>query len=240
VKREPLVLAFALLFPSFMAWLYFVVASPASSESADANPTMQALYAVGKVIQFGLPFVWVILFDRSAIKVGQIRPNGIRLGVLFGLAVAVFAFAIYVGVLRESALLVDAPERLRSKLRDFCAATPLRYAALVAFLSVINSFLEEYYWRWFVFARLKKYVPLAAAIVISSLGFMSHHIIVLSVYFPGRFWSAVVPFSLAIALGGGVWAWIYQKSGSLIGPWISHLIVDVAVMTIGYDLAFRQ
>jgi membrane protease YdiL (CAAX protease family) len=69
---------------------------------------------------------------------------------------------------------------------------------------------------------------------------MSHHVIVLSVYFPGRFWSAVVPFSLAIALGGAAWAWIYHKSGSLIGPWISHLIVDVAVMAIGYDLAFRQ
>lgn len=240
MKREPLVLAFALLFPSFMAWLYFVVASPASSDSAAANSTMQALYAAGKVIQFGLPVVWVALFDRSAFRIGRLRPDGIRLGILFGLAVAVFAFALYTGVLRNSALLVDAPERLRSKLRDFGAATPLRYAALVAFLSVINAFLEEYYWRWFIFARLKKYLSLATAILISSLGFMSHHVIVLGVYFPGRFWTAVVPFSLAIALGGAVWAWIYQKSGSLIGPWISHLIVDVAVMAIGYDLAFHQ
>jgi membrane protease YdiL (CAAX protease family) len=234
------VLAFALLFPSLMAWLYFVVASPASSESAAANSTMQVLYSGGKVIQFGLPVAWVALFDRSAFKVGRIRPDGIGFGVLFGLTVAVFALALYAGVLRNSALLVDAPGRIRSKLGDFGAATPLRFAALVAFLSVINSFLEEYYWRWFVFGRLKKYMPLAAAILISSLGFMSHHVIVLSVYFPGRFWSAVVPFSLAIALGGAAWAWIYHKSGSLIGPWISHLIVDVAVMAIGYDLAFRQ
>lgn len=240
MKREPLLLAFALLFPSFMAWLYFVVASPASSDSANSNPTMQALYAAGKIIQFGLPLVWVILVDRSAFKVVRIRPDGIRLGVLFGVAVAAFAFALYFVLLRNSALTQDAPGRLRSKLSDFGAATPLRYVALVAFLSVINSFLEEYYWRWFVFGRLKKYVPLAAAIVISSLGFMSHHVIVLGVYFPGRFWSAVVPFSLAIALGGAIWAWVYHKSGSLIGPWISHLIVDVAVMAIGYDLAFRQ
>jgi uncharacterized protein len=239
VKREPLVLAFALFFPLFMAWLYFVVASPIANESG-ANSTMQALYTAGKFIQFGLPIAWVALVDRSALKPGRLHRGGIRLGVLFGFGVAAFAFTLYFAVLKNSPLLHDAPERIRSKLADFGAATPLRFALLGAFLSVINSFLEEYYWRWFVFGRLKKYMPLAAAIAISSLGFMGHHVIVLGIYFPGRFVEAVVPFSLAIALGGAVWAWIYHKSGSLIGPWISHLIVDVAVMAIGYDLAFRQ
>jgi CAAX protease family protein len=239
VKREPLVLAFALVFPSIMAWLYFIVASPAKSDGAH-NPAMQALYAAGKVIQFGLPVVWCGLIDRSAFRVGPLRTDGIRLGVIFGLGVAAFAFALYFGFLRHSALLQDVPVLIRSKLGDLGAATPIRFALLGAFLSVINSFLEEYYWRWFVFGRLKKYMPLAAAIVISSLGFMGHHVIVLGVYFPGRLWAAVVPFSLAIAVGGAVWAWVYYKTGSLIGPWISHLIVDVAVMAIGYDLAFRQ
>ncbi len=69
---------------------------------------------------------------------------------------------------------------------------------------------------------------------------MGHHVIVLWVYFPGRFAAAVVPFSLAIAFGGAVWAWLYHRTGSLLGPWLSHAIVDFAVMAIGYDLAFRR
>ena len=44
-------------------------------------------------------------------------------------------------------------------------------------------------------------------------------------------------FSVAVAVGGVVWAWIYQRSGSLYGPWMSHLLIDAAIFLIGYDLA---
>ena len=73
---------------------------------------------------------------------------------------------------------------------------------MALFISVFHSLLEEYYWRWFVFGRLERSLPLAAAIGISSLAFMAHHVFVLAYYFPGRFWSAAVPFSLCVAAGG--------------------------------------
>ena len=31
-----------------------------------------------------------------------------------------------------------------------------------------------------------------------------------------------------------------SDSGSLVGPWLSHLIVDAAIMAIGYDLVFQS
>ena len=61
--------------------------------------------------------------------------------------------------------------------------------------------------------------------------------IVLGVFFPGRFWTAAAPLSLCVAVGGAAWAAVYQRSGSLLGPWLSHLIVDAAIMAVGYDLA---
>ena len=45
-------------------------------------------------------------------------------------------------------------------------------------------------------------------------------------------------FSLAIAIGGAAWAWLYHRSGSLVGPWLSHLLVDAAIFVIGYHLVF--
>lgn len=240
MKREPLVLAIAIVFPSVMAWLYFVVFSSADNPGQTPNPALQSLYSIGKLIQFGAPIVWIWLADRSALRWRNVSSRGIKMGLAFGIAVAILAFAIYYGLLIDSPAMGDAPARLRAKLSEFNAATPMRFWMLIAFLAVVNSFLEEYYWRWFVFGRLRKYMPVLAAIAVSSLAFMSHHVIVLSVYFPGRFWSAVVPFSLAIAFGGGAWAWMYHRTNSIVGPWMSHLIVDVAVMSIGYDLAFRQ
>ena len=73
----------------------------------------------------------------------------------------------------------------------------------------------------------------------SSLAFMAHHVFVLAYYFPGRFWIAAVPFSLGVAFGGGLWAWLYHRFQSLYAPWVSHLLADAAIMVIGYDMANR-
>ena len=64
---------------------------------------------------------------------------------------------------------------------------------------------------------------------------MAFHVIYLAIFFG---WSspATYLFSGAIAVGGGVWAWIYQRTNSIYGPWLSHLLVDVAIYYIGFDL----
>jgi uncharacterized protein len=72
--------------------------------------------------------------------------------------------------------------------------------------------------------------------VLSSLAFMGHHVVVLYVYLPGKFLTAVLPFSLAIAIGGAVWAFLYERSGSIWSPWLSHLIIDAGIFIIGWDL----
>jgi len=41
---------------------------------------------------------------------------------------------------------------------------------------------------------------------------------------------------LGVAVDGGAWCWLYAKTGSLDAAWISHLLIDAAIMWIGYDL----
>ena len=43
-------------------------------------------------------------------------------------------------------------------------------------------------------------------------------------------------FALATAVGGAYWAWLYNKTGSIYGPWASHLLIDAAIFAVGYDL----
>jgi membrane protease YdiL (CAAX protease family) len=130
--------------------------------------------------------------------------------------------------------------RIRGKIEEFNCATPIRYVGLAAFLAVGHSLLEEYYWRWFVFGRLRRLLSLPSAATLSGLAFMAHHVIVLGQFFPNDFWTAAVPFSICIAGGGAFWAWLYNRSGSIYSPWLSHLLVDVAIMAIGYDLVFHS
>jgi len=73
------------------------------------------------------------------------------------------------------------------------------------------------------------------AVAVSSLGFMAHHVIVLATYF-GLASPVTWIFSLGIAAGGAFWAWLYHRSGSLLGPWLSHLLVDAAIFAAGYEI----
>jgi membrane protease YdiL (CAAX protease family) len=240
VRREPIVLAVALTYPTAMAYLYFVALSPAVATDLRANPLMQGVYAIGKVIQFGLPVACVALTDRSALRPTWPGSRGVPFGVAFGLAAAALTLVVYHGWLIQGPLFREAPARIQSKVAEFGLATPVGYVALAGFLAVVHSLLEEYYWRWFVYGRLRRHLPWAFALTVSGVAFMSHHVLVLYVYFPGWLWTAVAPFSLCIAVGGVVWAWLYERSGSLLGPWLSHLIVDAAIMAVGYDLLFHS
>jgi membrane protease YdiL (CAAX protease family) len=240
VKAERWVLAVAMLLPSAAAVTYFVALGDSAAHDRQRNPLMQAAYAASKLVQFALPVLWLSFADRAALRPRWPSVRGLPTGIVFGLGVAALIFSIYYGWLGKSMVFAGLSDRVQDKMTESGVGTPMRYIVFAASLSAVHSLLEEYYWRWFVYGRLRRHLPPWAAVAGSATAFMAHHVVILSVFFPGWFWQAVVPFSCAIAVGGIVWAWLYERSGSLVGPWVSHLIVDAALMWVGYDLAFRD
>jgi membrane protease YdiL (CAAX protease family) len=230
-----LALVFAMSFPSFMAWLYFVfLAQPEASKGF----LVLAAYVLGKIVQFGFPLLWVWSFERHRLKPALPSFRGLAFGLTFGLLAAAILLVAYYGVLRGHRLLADTPSKVLAKITEFHAETPARFLFFAAFISVAHSLMEEYYWRWWVFGELRRLLAFVPAMLLSSLAFMAHHVIILAVYLPGQFWSAAVPFSLAIAVGGAVWAWLYHRTKTIYSSWISHLLIDAAIMLVGYDLVF--
>jgi membrane protease YdiL (CAAX protease family) len=201
-----------------------------------ARQLQQATYVVGKCAQFALPVAFCLLVERRWPRWRRPRFAGLALGLAFGLAVAGGMLGLYYAEVRHWPALERAPNLVRGKLREFGITTGGGYLLFAAFLVVAHSLLEEYYWRWFVFGRLRRQIPEMAALVLSSLAFMAHHVLVLNVFLAGYFWTAVVPFSLAIAVGGAVWAWLYARTDSVWSSWLSHLLVDAAIFVVGWDL----
>ena len=229
-KRADLwAVAFALSYPSLLTFVYFVVLAGQDSIWQTASA------AVGKVIQFGFPLVWVFWVLRQPLKKPAWKWDGVLLGFAFGLCVAAAMVALYHLGFKPLGWFDAANEQIRGKVAGMGLDKTQRYLALSLFYPICHSLIEEYYWRWFVFGRLKQHVPLAAAITISSLGFMAHHVIVLATFFG---WGSLLTYflSLCVAIGGAAWAWLYARSGSLVGPWISHMLVDAAIFLIGYDV----
>jgi uncharacterized protein len=235
VWRVRLALIFALVFPTALAVVY-TMGLPAAAEGP--NAWLQAVYAARNVVMFALPVVCVWLFERRLPRPALPTWRGLAYGVGFGLLVTAGMLALYAGLLRDTPLFEHPAERFRREMREFGLASPAGFVLFAFFITVLHSLLEEYYWRWFVFGWLERYASFPAALLLSSLGFMAHHVVLLAEYFPDYFLVAAVPFGLCTAVGGAVWAWLYHRTGSLYAPWLSHLLVDVGLFVIGYDLYF--
>ena len=223
------VIGFALLLPSLITWIYFVLLAqqPAGLQ--------QGAYSAGKTLQFALPLIWLVGVRRQRIDWGWPRGPGWGAGLVFGLIVLAATWVFYQAVLKPHGLFAEAHQQILEKVRGFGVGSVWAYVALGAFYSAIHSGLEEYYWRWFVFGQLRHATTPAQAIAVSSLGFMAHHVIVLGFYFG---WQSPLTYllSLAVAVGGALWAWLYDRTGSLAGPWLSHMLVDAGIFIVGYDI----
>lgn len=227
-RATRIVTLLALILPTVITLPYFVLLAGESTE------LRQLSYGIGKTVQFLLPIIWMHIVLHERFPFASPRWNiWMFVSVLLGCVIAALMFGIYASVFSGSELMVTLLPAVHEKIVGMGLTSLSRYILFAVFYVVIHSFLEEYYWRWFVFGMLERTVSPPAAIAISSLGFMAHHVVILSVYF-GITSPFTILFSLSIAIGGALWAFLYRKSKSLLIPWISHAFVDAAIFGIGY------
>lgn len=247
---QGVVLIVALVFPTLVTWVYFV----ALAESA---PILQQMaYGIGKVLQFSLPAVavwlgWVRLqplgsrdpeWNRAEATSGDVNVCGSRIApavvdwgaaIGFGLLVGGMVFGLYLGYLGHSEMGEKLASTVSQKIQRFGINQAWQFAALGIFYSLGHSGLEEYYWRWFVFRGLAAGQSNAMAILVSSAGFMAHHVLLLATFLgwdEPLMWLA----SFGVGIGGAFWAWLYSRTRRLRFPWLSHLLVDAAIFGLGY------
>jgi membrane protease YdiL (CAAX protease family) len=223
------VIVVALVLPALITWIYFILLSGAPAVF------QQTAYTLGKIVQFSLPAIWVLLIQRDRQKFNRPPAWSVVAGLSFGLIFGLAMCLLYFTYLRPSGLLTESIAAVRTKIRSFGASSPPVYLLLALFYSAIHSLLEEYYWRWFVFGQLSHLCRLPSAIIISSVGFAAHHVLVLQLYF-GWLSPFTWLFTLAIVIGGASWAWLYRSSNSLVAPWLSHALIDAAIFAIGYTM----
>jgi membrane protease YdiL (CAAX protease family) len=215
--------------PSLITWGYFVAAADYP------QGWQQSIYLIVKVFQFTFPLGWVFLVLKERPRLRLPTTSGVAMGLAFGLVVVAGGWAVYATALRELPMFHAAAAKVADKVHTFGITSVWKYAFLATFYSLVHSLLEEYYWRWFVYGRLRQVVPPTSAMALSALGFAGHHVIVLAIYF-GAWSAATWLLSAAIVVGGLFWAWLYERTQSLLGPWLSHLVVDAGIFWIGFEL----
>lgn len=195
----------------------------------------QAAYLAGKLVMV-LPAWWYFVVERGRWQWRKPTLAAVCDGLIFGLLVAGAALIIYFAYLRPRETLAFAGPAIREKIAAFGLTNATTYILFAAVISFPHSALEEYYWRWFVFGRLRQQLPVALAGGLASLAFTGHHVVVLGRYF-GWLSAGQILFSLAVFLGGAIWCGMFHWRRSLYGPWISHVFIDAVIFAVGYDLA---
>lgn len=196
-----------------------------------------ARWAYGAVKLFTL--VWPLvatrfILDRPLPKVDWSSPRhraALGPGVIIGGGISLLMLILWASPM--GAYVAAYEPQIRAKVVQLGVID--HYVPFALLLSFAHSGLEEYYWRWFLFGNLRTRLSYPAAGLLASLAFASHHAVILGQYFSLP-WTAL--FSLAVAIGGATWCWMYQRQKTLTGAWLSHAMLDLVIFWIGYQMLF--
>ncbi len=193
----------------------------------------KAVYFCGKTWIVVLPALWLIWVEKGRPSWSKPTGRGMLVGLAWGIAIAAGILVAY-RLLAFGRIDTAALHEIAVKNRF---ATPAMYLAFAAYLTLVNSLVEEYVWRWFVQSRCGMLMRPGAAIGSAALFFTLHHVIALRAYLG---WGATLTASAGVFIGGVLWGWMYQRYRSVWPGFISHALVDAAIFTIGWSLLFAD
>jgi membrane protease YdiL (CAAX protease family) len=191
----------------------------------------KSIFFACKIWMFILPLLWLLLVQRGRVSPSPPRRGGFGAAIVLGLAVSAVILLVF---LLLGDRLIDAAH-VRAIAQQNGLASPLPYLAGVAYWVLINSVLEEYAYRWFIFRQCEALMPAWLAVLAAAAVFTVHHVIALKVQFP---WGATILASLGVFIGGALWSWLYLRYRSIWPCYVSHALVDIAVFVVGWIIIF--
>jgi membrane protease YdiL (CAAX protease family) len=225
-NRRRALLALILLapIPSFGVIMAMVVAP---------GPVGKTIFSVAKIWLLAFPAAWYLFVEKGRPSWSPPRRGGLAVGAASGVVVA--------GIIVVGAWLLGVQnmdlEPLRTEAQAMGLDTVLPYLAGAAGWTFINSLMEEYVYRWFVFRHCEALMKGWAAVIASAAVFTAHHVIAVSQYL-----DSLLAFlaSAGVFAGGCAWSWLYMRYRSIWPGWLSHVLADLAVFGIGWWLLFAQ
>ena len=217
----------AALLPLAASLFYFVLFSD--------QPWARVLYGATKVFTLLWPLLAVrlVLGENLPSPFVNLRRHllAVPLGALAGLLVV----GLMAGLMATpaGAVVLQSADAIRAKAQQLGLLE--HYLAFAVFLSLVNSAVEEVYWRWFVYGQLRRLLPGWRAHALAGAAFAAHHVVVVTQFFP---LGVGLCFGAAVGLGGVIMSVLYERQRTLCGAWVCHLVADLGIMGIGYGLLF--
>ena len=158
----------------------------------------------------------------------RFRKKGLLISFLLGTAI----FAVILGGYFTLRGIIDF-SNVTASLTSEMGITADNFIWVAIYISIMNSFLEEFFFRGFGFITLKKYVNVKIAYFYSPVLFALYHVGMLI----GMFHPAVlILLMFGLIIGGLFFNALNDKLGNIYPSWFVHMAANFAINTIGFIL----
>lgn len=194
---------------------------------------IKADYFVKSIIKLVLFLVLpaIYSFCDKETKIKEIfipERKGIKLSI-------VLCILVYVVILGGYLLLKNVFDfsAITGALTENIGVTGENFIFVSLYISFINSFLEEFFFRGFAFITLKRITGRKFAYLFSAAIFAVYHIAMMI----GWFGTGVFVLVLAGLFAGGlIFNYLNEKSGTVYPSWLVHMFANFAINTVGFML----
>jgi len=161
------------------------------------------------------------------------RPWAVRnagLGKAVGAGLAVYALIMAAYLLMKDHIDLSA---VSGRLSGDVGVTAANFVWVALYITVVNSLMEEFFFRYFAFMMLARHVGRPAADIFSAAAFALYHVAMMLGWFDAGLVAAAIA---ALAAGGLLLNRCDRRSGTIWPSWLIHLCANLAINTVGFIL----
>lgn len=213
--------------------LIFTVAILCCAVMALVDGVIRPGYAMKSAIKIAM-FMLVPLIasrmDRSVLYLSLLRPK--KKGLLPAIALGVGIYVVILGGYFLASPFFDFSQ-IAGALTSNAGVTKENFLYVSLYISFANSFLEEFFFRGFVFTNLKQLSGRKLAYIFSAAAFSLYHVAMMIGWFSPVLFVLVM---VGLAAGGVIFNWLNEKLDTIYCSWLTHMFANFAINTIGFML----
>ncbi len=186
--------------------------------------------AIAKLILFlGLPTLYFLVNKDTEIKNLFIFNKGqIKFLIILGSSI----FTLILGVYFLLGSLFDLSNITKSLDSDI-GVNKGNFVFVAFYIAIVNSFLEEFFFRGFAFLEMRKVKSGSFPMIISALFFALYHIAMMINWFNI---GLLLLITFALFIGGIIFNLLNERFNNIYASWIVHMFANLAINLIGFIL----
>lgn len=122
-------------------------------------------------------------------------------------------------------------ENIKDLLSENISVNKDNFIIISIYISFINSLLEEFFFRGFIFLGLRKVENRTYAHIISALAFAIYHVAIMFNWFN---WALFIVAMLGLFIGGLLFNYLNEENENIYSSWLVHMFANFAINTVGF------